>query len=568
MDDDHDPAEASAHGHPASDPLEDLIEAMHISAAGERSTILPDLRRLLARAQERATAQAMAALRPLTDALAGTLDLDEVVRAILDHAIGVAGAERGVLFLGGERDRRLRAAVARSLAGEDVEALGRISLTILQQAAAGQAILSFDALHDARFRSAPSVQAEHIRMVACVPLRAAGRTLGLIYLDGPHSVTVLTEQVRRTLELLAGMAAAAIANARLHGRVLRINEHLRGQIEAPDPFSAIVTVDAAMLDLLRVAAQMARLDHHVLILGESGTGKELVARALHSAGPRAGGQLVPQNCANVPRELAEDLFFGHVRGGFTGAHRARGGLFQRADRGTLFLDEIGELALDHQARLLRVLEDGQVRPVGSSEDVSVDVRVIAATSRDLQKAVATGRFLDALYYRLCVLTLRIPPLRERPGDIPLLVRHFLERHAATAMPAGERVFSREALEYMQALPWPGNVRTLETLVRRVLALAPPGILGVAEVREQLEGLFQTSSAAREASPTPPESRAVAPTARYRAPAAYTYRRPQALRARIEEVLAECAGNRTRAAERLGCHRNTLMRWMRDLGVAD
>ena len=219
----------------------------------------------------------------------------------------------------------------------------------------------------------------------------------------------------------------------------------------------------------------------------------------------------------MPRELAEDLFFGHVRGGCTGAHHAREGLFRHAHGGILFLDEIGELAPDHQSRLLRVVEDGQVRPVGSSEDTAVDVRIIAATSRDLREAVSAGRFNDALYYRLCVLSLRIPPLRERPGDIPVLVRHFMDKHAAAAVPAGERVLSPAALSALQALPWPGNVRTLETLVRRVLALLPPGEVGAQEVLRQVEDLH---SARPGAPSTAAPSRSSAPaTSGARYPAA-------------------------------------------------
>jgi len=554
-------------GSPGGDPLADLLESLHLDAAAG-GIAGPDLRLLLDQAQARATAQALEELQPLTQALAGDLDLDRVVRTILDHAIRLARAERGALFLGDSRGARLRPALARNVAGEELKELSRVSLTILRQAAAGQFILTYDALHDPLFREAPSVRAQNIRMVACLPLRAAGRTLGVVYFDGPRETTSLTEQVRRALELLAGIAAAAIENARLHGRVLLQNKRLREQLDTPDPFGALVTIDPGMLELLRTAAQMARLDHHVLVLGESGVGKEMLAQAIHRAGPRAKGPLVAHNCANVPPDLAEDLFFGHARGGFTGAHKPRGGLFQRAHRGVLFLDEIGELSIENQAKLLRVVDDGVVRPVGSDRDIQVDVRIIAATSRDLSREVRAGRCLEALYFRICVLLLRVPPLRERDGDIPVLAKHFLEKHAASAMPAGERRFTPEALAYMRTLPWPGNVRTLETLVRRVLALQPPGAVGVPEVRRQLDDLlgatpFSGAEPAHIGASGAPRLRA-----RSGGAGSYSPREQEALRVRVSEALRRSSGNKTGAARLLGCHRNTLQRWLRELDGAD
>src|SRR5208283_561531 len=198
-------------------------------------------------------------------------------------------------------------------------------------------------------------------------------------------------------------------------------------------------------------------DVPVLVVGESGTGKELIARAIHMNGPRARQAFVSENCASVPETLLESTLFGHVKGAFTGASATRAGLFDIADGGTLFLDEIGEMSLAMQAKLLRVLQDGEVRPVGGERARKVDVRIIAATHRDLEAMVAAGTFREDLLYRLNVITLRVPALRERPEDIPLLVDHMIAKHAG-----GRRVkVTRPAMVKLASFPWPGNVRQLE-----------------------------------------------------------------------------------------------------------
>ena len=226
-----------------------------------------------------------------------------------------------------------------------------------------------------------------------------------------------------------------------------------------------------MRDLLRLVDRVTGSDVPVLVIGESGTGKELVARAIHANGARARRAFVTENCASVPESLLESTLFGHVRGAFTGASSTRAGLFDVADGGTLFLDEIGEMSLGMQAKLLRVLQDGEVRAVGSERARRVDVRVIAATHRDLEAMVAAGTFREDLFYRLNVITLRVPALRERPEDIPLLFEHFARKHGA-----GRPVkITRAAMAKLIAFPWPGNVRQLENEVRRALVLSDGAI---------------------------------------------------------------------------------------------
>ena len=225
---------------------------------------------------------------------------------------------------------------------------------------------------------------------------------------------------------------------------------------------------AAMRRLRETVAKAAPTPATVLITGESGTGKELVARALHAQGSRADRPLVQVNCAAIPEELIESELFGHEKGSFTGAVRKQIGKFVAADGGTIFLDEIGDMSARTQAKVLRVLQSGEVEPVGSSEHLIVDVRVIAATHRDLQAEIAAGRFREDLYYRLAVIPVHTPPLRERLEDVPLLVDYFVRRYTQDNYPL--RTFSSEALDYLRGLSWKGNVRELKNLVERLLIL--------------------------------------------------------------------------------------------------
>ncbi len=239
---------------------------------------------------------------------------------------------------------------------------------------------------------------------------------------------------------------------------------------APEaPAEEIVTSDARLLEALALVDRVAPTDVPVLVTGESGTGKELVARRIHARSARAAGPFVAVNAAALPESLAESELFGHERGAFTGADRARAGRFEEAHGGTLFLDEIGELAPALQAKLLRVLEDRRVRRLGSEKDVTVDVRLVAATNRDLAREAETGVFRRDLYFRLAVVPIALPPLRERPGDVPLLARHFVSRLAARhRLPEPE--LTPEALDVLGAQGWPGNVRELRNALERAVVV--------------------------------------------------------------------------------------------------
>ena len=254
--------------------------------------------------------------------------------------------------------------------------------------------------------------------------------------------------------------------------------------KAAAPFApVIVSASRAMADLLERAQRVARTDSPVLLLGETGTGKEVLAEAIHKAGPRAAGPLIRVNCGAIPPTLLESELFGHVAGAFTGATRDHPGLFRAADKGTIFLDEIGELSLDLQVKLLRVLQDGEIKPVGSTQAGHVDVRLIAATNRDLAAAVGAGKFREDLFYRLNVVPLRLPPLRERREDIPVLVNHFLNRLAARGYPL--KSVDPAAMEFLVKFDWPGNVRQLENAIEHAVVLSRAERMGLEDLPESL-----------------------------------------------------------------------------------
>ncbi|MEC4721797.1 sigma-54 dependent transcriptional regulator [Noviherbaspirillum sp. CPCC 100848] len=250
-----------------------------------------------------------------------------------------------------------------------------------------------------------------------------------------------------------------------------------------------------MRDLERLIAKVAPTDSTVLVTGESGTGKGVIARRIHQQSGRAGGPFTPVNCGAIPENLMESELFGHVKGSFTGADKARKGLFLEADKGTIFLDEIGELPLALQVKLLHVIEEKSVRPVGSEQAKKADVRIVAATNRDLAQMVAEGRFREDLYFRLTVFHLHVPPLRERRQDIPELVRFMVRRGAKRLNASGEFVMEPEVEQVLGAYDWPGNVRELENVVDRALILAEEGRITQADLPPQIARLVPASGVA-------------------------------------------------------------------------
>jgi transcriptional regulator with GAF, ATPase, and Fis domain len=368
----------------------------------------------------------------------------------------------------------------------------------------------------------------------CVPLRAGTAPLGALHVY--KSGKTFTEREVRFCELVAGYLAAGLGMLRSRRSLEAENRRLRDHTVAPDDL--LVGDSPAIVQLRQHVTRVAGRPCTALIVGESGVGKELVALSLHNQSPRRDGPLVPVNCAAIAATLPEAELFGHCKGAFTGADRDRAGYFQQADEGTLFLDEIGELPLEMQAKLLRVLESKRFRPVGATADVHVDVRVIVATNRDLEREVREGRFRQDLYYRLGV-PLRVPPLREHPEDMPLLVRHFLSRLAVEYRRPLD--VTDAALRCLQAYSWPGNVRQLRSVLENAVAMSDDDLLDVHHL------------------PLPSQSGAGAEP-----PATLNLEELEAWA--IRQALQRTTNNVTHAAKLLGIHRDTLTNKLKKYGI--
>jgi DNA-binding NtrC family response regulator len=272
---------------------------------------------------------------------------------------------------------------------------------------------------------------------------------------------------------------------------------LREDLRSKQGFASLVGKAAEMERLYRIISKAAQSTHPVLVIGESGTGKELVARSIHYTGPNRDKPFIPVDCGSLVPTLIESELFGYVRGAFTGAVRSKEGLLQIANGGTVFLDEIGELPVDLQAKLLRAIQEHEIRPVGSTKRIPIDVRILAATNRDLETEVAEGNFRRDLYFRLNVLTLRIPPLRERKQDIPILVEHFLER--LNRSNSGKKSLSEEALKALMNYDWPGNVRELENCLERTWALSSSQTLNFPDLPTYIKNTHELRVSGPEAS---------------------------------------------------------------------
>ena len=431
---------------------------------------------------------------------------------ILDAAIELVGAERGFLIQsaaadaeaeepapGGEADGRWEVLAARNIDRENVRrALQKVSRSITATVLkTGEAFRSDDAVNDEAFVPSESVTELRLRSVLCVPLCVGEEVAGCLYVDNRFAQGQFDEIAQEVLEAFSDQASLALEHLRLTAENERVRADLEqantqlvaaleAQAQALDSLSGaeaaptrdlrfeyprIVGRGRAMSAMLSVVDRVTEGDFPVLLVGESGTGKELVARALHANGPRSERPFVGVNCGAIAEGLLESELFGSVKGAFTGAVRDREGLFEAAEGGVLFLDEIGEMSLGLQAKLLRVLQERRVRRVGGNDETPIDVRVVSATNRDLAREVAAGGFREDLYYRLKVVQIEIPPLRERREDIPDLVEHVLD--GLVASDKEERVrptVTPACLEALAAHDWPGNVRELQNELTRMVAL--------------------------------------------------------------------------------------------------
>jgi transcriptional regulator with GAF, ATPase, and Fis domain len=468
------------------------------------------------------TRQALYKILELNKEMARTARPELLPDRILDAAIELVGAERGFLLLrasnsawgatgeaaspvaseGGAAQPAVsapswEAVAARNIDRENVKkALQKISRSIVGAVLEkGEAFRSDDAVSDEAFEPSASIAEMKLRSVLCVPMRVGGEIRGALYVDNRFALGQFDESAQALLEAFADQAALALERVRLIEDNVRANQHLEqanaqlknalryqsqaldslseglghGGFELTREYASIIGRGRVMRAMLAILDRVVDGDFPVLLLGESGTGKELVAAALHEGSPRAAGPFIGVNCGAIAESLLESELFGVVKGAFTGAVKDRAGLIEAAGNGVLFLDEIGEMSLGLQAKLLRVLQERRVRRVGGHEEITIDARIVSATNRDLAREVASGRFREDLYYRLKVVQIEVPPLRERREDLPQLIDHFLERLCAD----GQRTkptLTRECMERLLAHDWPGNVRELSNEITRMFAL--------------------------------------------------------------------------------------------------
>ncbi len=389
-----------------------------------------------------------------------------LLNKIMDIAIESVGAERGFIVLK-DNTGGLNVKVARNIDQSDIGENVEISFSAIKNVVEGKdAIITTNAKKDPRLKDASSIMLYNIVSIIAVPLLVKGDIIGAIYLDTRTSNKVFTDAHLEFLKAFSEIAAIAIENVHYRETIQKENILLKQRVGEKYSPDEIVGKSKKMQEIMEIVSRVSTSDIPVLLEGESGTGKELIARTIHYSGLRKNGKFVPVYCGGFPENLLESELFGYKKGAFTGAVEHKAGLFEEADGGTFFLDEIGEVPVSVQVKLLRVLEEGRFRRLGETKERQVDVRVISATNKELLKLVQEGKFREDLYYRIKVVKIFLPPLRQRKGDIPLLAHHFVRRYSS-----GSKNISKKVIQIMMEYPWPGNIRELENVISYAVVMS-------------------------------------------------------------------------------------------------
>ncbi|MGE5736406.1 MAG: sigma 54-interacting transcriptional regulator [Acidobacteriota bacterium] len=467
-------------------------------------------------------------------------DLEALQAEILTLIFEVAPAERGAILLDGSDPKNFASIYARNRMGDGQSV--RVSRTVARQVIEqGVAILGSDVTRDESFNAVESIVISQVRSLLCVPLMVFEKVIGCIYLDSSNAMARFDQDHLELVTAIAGISAVALENAR-HIEWLK-EENLRLNTEINLDHS-LVGESERMKHVYQFLARVARTDSTVLIDGESGTGKELAARALHRNSPRADKPFVAINCAALTETLLESELFGHEKGSFTGAFAQKKGKLEMAQGGVVFLDEIGELPATMQSKLLRVIQEREFERVGGVRQISVDIRLIAATNRNLAECVKAGTFRQDLFYRLNVVSITMPSLRERKEDIPLLARYFINKHSQKCK-VKPRPLSEEGRACLMNYDWPGNVRELENAIERALVLSSAETILPEDLPE---------SVLERATPAGMSS------------AKYHAALKDVKKKLIVDALEEAKGSYTEAARALGLHPNYLHRLIRNLDL--
>ena len=472
------------------------------------------------------------ALYEIARTLNSILEPRQLLENVLSIAVRHLSAERGFVLLADSRTEAGFSVAAMENFGSQQKSdeFAASSSVVNRVLTTGESVLTFDAQSDERFDASTSIVAQKIQSIACVPLRNADRVTGAVYLDSVKSRKAFTDDAVKFLTVFGNVAAIAIDNASRYSTLLGENERLRSTIDVTLQFPTIVGQSPKWKQVLDLVQRVLDVDASVFLTGESGTGKELIARAIHEHGTRKGMPFVAVNCSAIPEQLLESELFGHVKGSFTGATADKRGLVEIAQGGTLFLDEVVELPVLLQSKILRLLQEREYRRVGDTKNRNAEIRVIAATNRNLQDSIKSRALREDLYFRLNVIGIHLPPLRERKDDIPLLAKYFLTRSAETYHRPVQEI-SPDAMQVLLLNPWKGNVREFQNVIERAVVLSKGSQL----TKEEL--LFN-----------PSEQQSMQRTA---------VTLEEFERQIIEATLAEMGGNKTRTAERLGVS----LRWL-------
>ncbi len=466
-----------------------------------------------------------------SERLLGNYDLTSLLRDLLDTVIDTTGADKGFLILCNED--QLNVPTARTAERKDIsDPEEMLSDSIVQRCIRERKpLIISDALQDENWNASLSVVRLKLCSVMCVPLVDRGSLLGVLYVGNDNIVDMFAGADLEVLTIFASQASLILRNALLVNELKLEAARLKEELDETR-FGEIIGTCDSIKDVFKRVTKVAATDIGVLITGETGTGKELIAGEIHRRSPRVDGPFVTINCGAIPENLLESELFGHVRGAFTGATQNKPGKFHAAHKGTLFLDEIGEMPLNLQVKILRSIQDRMVTRVGDTKTQEVDIRIVAATNRNLVEEIKAGRFREDLYYRLNVVAIDLPPLRERGDDVTLLARYFLAKYGVE-FDRRTKGFSPNAVAAMRRYHWPGNIREMENKLKRAVILSDKAMIGPKDLElseDILVPVLQLSDAKEEFQ-----------------------------RRYINQVLKRNDGNRTKTAKDLGVDPRTIFR---------